>query len=146
MKKVNITNRKGSYDYELLKDYTAGISLLGTEVKSIKNGNVSITDTYCTIVNGELYVHGLYVKDLKFGDSKTHENLRTKKLLLKKKELIKLQTELIKGLTIIPYCLFENDKGLLKLRIYLAKGKKSYDKRNSIKERDLNREVNKNLI
>jgi SsrA-binding protein len=112
---------------------------MGSEVKSIRDGKVSLVDAYCYFNEGELYVKGMNIPE--YRQSYTHEPIRDRKLLMKKKELVKLQKELIKGLTIVPYKLFTNDRGLLKMEIVLAKGKKLWDKRESLKEKDIKREM-----
>lgn len=116
-----------------------GIKLLGSEVKSIRGGKVSLVDAYCFFNDGELFVKGMNIPEYK--QSYTHEPLRDRKLLLKKKELIKLEKELVKGLTLIPYKIYSTERGLLKMEIVLGKGKKLYDKRESLKEKDVKREI-----
>lgn len=137
--KVEIINRKVSYEYFFIETFTAGIKLMGSEVKSIRNGKVSLVDAYCYFVDGELFVKGMNIPESK--EYFSHEPLRDKKLLLKKKELLKIQKNLIKGITLVPYKVFTNEKGLLKMEIVLAKGKKLYDKREDIKKKDINREI-----
>jgi len=136
---VNIVNRKVSHEYFFVDTFVAGVKLMGSEVKSIREGKVSLVDAYCYFNEGELYVKGMNIPEYK--QSYTHEPIRDRKLLMKKKELVKLQKELTKGLTLVPYKLFSNDRGLLKMEIVLAKGKKLYDKRESLKEKDVNREM-----
>jgi len=136
---VNIVNRKVSHEYFFVDTFVAGVKLMGSEVKSIREGKVSLVDAYCYFNEGELYVKGMNIPEYK--QSYTHEPMRDRKLLMKKKELVKLQKELTKGLTLVPYKLFSNDRGLLKMEIVLAKGKKLYDKRESLKEKDVNREM-----
>jgi SsrA-binding protein len=136
---VNIINRKVSHEYFFVDTFVVGVKLMGSEVKSIRDGKVSLVDAYCHFNEGELYVKGMNIPE--YRQSYTHEPIRDRKLLMKKKELIKLQKELIKGLTIVPYKLFTNDRGLLKMEIVLAKGKKLYDKRESLKEKDIKREM-----
>jgi SsrA-binding protein len=137
---VLIKNRKASYDYFFIEEYTAGIQLLGTEVKSIAEGKVSLVDSFCYFDNNELYVKDLNISSVK---NFSHDPLRVKKLLLNRKELNKLQKNLDKGITIIPVNIFSNNKGRIKIKIALAKGKKDYDKRNSIKEREASIEIRK---
>ncbi len=137
----SIVNRKARFEYTFIDTYTAGICLIGSEVKAIKDGRVSMVDTYCIFNNDELWVKGLGITP--GPGSFQHEPLRDKKLLLKKKELKKLRSSLDKGLTIIPVKIFVNEKNRLKMEIALAKGKKLYDKRESIKERDIDRENNR---
>lgn len=136
---VNIVNRKVGHEYFFVDTFVVGIKLMGSEVKSIRDGKVSLVDTYCYFKDGELYIKGMNIPEYK--QSYTHEPLRDRKVLMKKKELVKLQKELVKGLTLVPYKIFSNDKGLLKMEIVLGKGKKLYDKRESLKEKDINREI-----
>lgn len=142
-KKVNIKNRKAFFDYFFLKEYVAGVQLSGTEVKSIRNGKISLADSFCYFNSGELFLKGVNISSTE--DSFSHDPLRNRKLLLKRKELKKLENSLEKGLTIIVKRIFSNDRGLIKIEIALSKGKKNFDKRSSIKERDLNRDLAKNL-
>ena len=116
---------------------------MGSEIKPIGNNSVSLVDAYCYFKNGELFVKGMNIPEGK--SDYTHEPLRDRKLLLKKRELRKLEKQLINGLTIVPYRMFRNNKGLIKLEIVLAKGKKLFDKRNTIKGRDIERDVNRQL-
>ena len=135
----SIVNRKARFEYTFIDTYTAGICLLGTEVKAIKDGKASMVDTYCIFDKGELWVKGLVITP--GPGSFQHEALRDKKLLLRKKELKKLSSSLDKGLTIIPVKIFGDERNRLKMEIALAKGKKLYDKRESIKERDVERDL-----
>ena len=141
--KIQINNRRASFDYEFLETYTAGIVLVGTEIKSIRAGKASLADAYCYFdLSGQLYVRGLNVAQYFWGSWGQHEPLRDRKLLLREKELRSLrQAVRQKGLTIIARRLFIADNGYAKLDIALAKGKKEYDKRQSIKEKDLRREL-----
>lgn len=141
--RVNIVNKKVKFEYFFVETFVVGIKLQGSEVKSINDSKVSMTDTYCYFKNGELYVKGLNIASSNV--SYAHEPMRERKLLMKKKELRKLENELINGLTIIPYRLYRNETGLIKMEIVLAKGKKLWDKRDSIKERDINRELKRGL-
>jgi SsrA-binding protein len=136
---VNIVNRKVSHEYLFVDTFVVGIKLVGSEVKSIRDGKVSLVDAYCFFNDGELYIKGMNIPEYK--QSYTHEPLRDRKVLMKKKELVRLQKELVKGLTLVPYKIFSNDKGLLKMEMVLGKGKKLYDKRESLKEKDINREM-----
>ncbi len=138
----SIVNRKARFEYTFIDTYTAGICLIGSEVKSIKDGRASMVDTYCIFNNDELWVKGLGITP--GPGSFQHEALRDKKLLLRKKELKKLRSSLDKGLTIIPVKIFINEKNRLKIEIALARGKKLYDKRESIKERDIERDMRRN--
>ena len=140
-KTVNIKNKKASFEYFFLDEYTAGMVLTGTEIKSIREAKVSMADAYCIFHRGELYVKNLNISKYDNGTYYNHDPLRERKLLLSRKELRKLESKLTdKGLTIIPTRLFINDRGLAKLDIALAKGKKLYDKRESIKEKDIKRD------
>ena len=139
---VNIKNRRASFDYEILDRYTAGIQLFGTEIKSIRLGKASLVDTYCYFVGGELWVKNMHVAEYFYGSYNNHSARRERKLLLTAKELDKLQRgSKDPGFTIIPVRLFINEKGLAKLVIALAKGKKQYDKRESLKEKDDRRDM-----
>lgn len=136
-KSVNIKNKRATFDYELIETWTAGIVLTGTEIKSIRDSKASLADTYCTFINGELWVKGMHVAQYFYGSYNNHETKRDRKLLLTRKELRKLAAESKNpGFTIIPTRLFINDTGLAKLVIALAKGKHQYDKRQSIKENE----------
>jgi len=141
---TNIKYKKAYFNYEILEKYVAGLELKGTEIKSIREGKVNFNDAYCIFKNNELFVKGMHIAEYKMGNIFNHDPLRLKKLLLHKKELIKLKQKADeKGLTIIPLRIFINNKGLAKLEIGLAKGKKLHDKRQSIKEREYNRNLNK---
>jgi SsrA-binding protein len=142
-KSVSIINKKAKFEYEFLQTETCGIQLVGSEVKSIRGGKASISEGYCYFNNGELFVKGMNISDYGYGSS--HDTTRDRKLLLKRKELNNLENQLTNGLTIIPYRLFLNDKGLIKMEIALARGKKLYDKRNSIKSRDIDRDLKRDL-
>ena len=140
--KVQVSNRRASFDYEFLETYTAGICLVGTEIKSIRAGKVSLQDAFCYFVDGELYVKGMNIALYHWGSWGQHEPARDRKLLLNRKELRHLaQAVKTKGLTIVAVKLFVSDNGYAKLVIALAKGKKEYDKRQSIKDKDLRREM-----
>jgi SsrA-binding protein len=136
---VNIINKKSKFEYEFIQVEIAGIKLSGSEVKAIRMGKASISEGYCYFNNGELLIKGMNISDYGYGSF--HETVRDRKLLLKKRQLNNLESQLINGLTIIPYRLFLNDKGLIKIEIALARGKKLYDKRQSIKERDIDRDM-----
>ena len=146
---INIKNRKATFEYEILSKFTAGISLLGTEIKSIRNNKANISDAYCIFNNNELYVKNLHISEYPNSGYVNHEPKRDKKLLLNKQELQKLHTKVKeKGNSIVPLRLFINEKNKAKIEIALAKGKKIYDKRESIREKDLKRELdrkNKNI-
>ena len=139
---IEIRNKRATYEYFLIDTYTAGLVLTGTEIKSIRDGKANLTDSYCTFRGHELFVYEMHVSEYRFGSYLNHPAKRDRKLLLTKRELHKLQNKVKeKGFTIIPVLLFVNPKGLAKLNIALAKGKKFYDKRESIKERDNKREL-----
>ncbi|WP_372473270.1 SsrA-binding protein SmpB [Capnocytophaga sp. ARDL2] len=136
-KNVNIQNKRAKFEYEFLEKYTAGIVLVGTEIKSIRLGKASIADSFCEFNNGELFMINSHIEEYSFGTHYNHKAKSERKLLLNKKELKSLQKSVQnKGLTIIPLRLFTNEKGLAKVEIALARGKKLHDKRETIKERD----------
>jgi SsrA-binding protein len=139
MEAVYIKNRKASFDYIFIKEYTAGIQLFGTEVKSIRDGKVSLVDSFCYFKNGELFMKGVNIAVGK--TSYTHEPLRDRKLLLNRKELNKLENEMERGMTIIVKKFFSTKENLIKAEIALAKGKKDYDKREALKDKDVKREM-----
>ena len=140
--KISIKNRKANFDYSFLEVYSAGIILVGTEIKSIREGNVSMVDSYCYFKNNELFIKNLNISTYNQGNIYNHEPTRERKLLLKKKEINKIQSKLSdRGLTIIPTSLFTSDRGIVKVEIAIAKGKKSFDKREYLKIKDLNRET-----
>lgn len=142
--KVEIKNKRAEFDYEFLDTYTAGIVLTGTEIKSIRAGKASLVDSYCYFAGNELYVKNMHIADYWWGSFNNHDPRRERKLLLTKKELRKLQRATKeKGLTIIATRLFIAENGYAKLNIALAKGKKEYDKRNSIKEKDIRRDMDR---
>lgn len=139
---ISIKNRKAEFEYFLLTSYSAGIVLSGTEIKSIRAGKANITDAYCSFENGELWVHNMHISEYANGSYNNHEPKRDRKLLLTAKELKKLLIKLNeRGMTIIPTLLWINEKGFAKLNIALARGKKMYDKRESIKAKDNRREM-----
>jgi SsrA-binding protein len=141
---ILIKNRRASFDYEFLETYTAGIQLVGTEIKSIRAGKCSLQDSYCFFVGNELFVRGINIATYHWGSWNQHEPVRDRKLLLNRKELRHLQqADKQKGLTIVAVKLFIADNGYAKLLIALAKGKKEYDKRQSIKEKDVRREMDR---
>lgn len=141
--KISISNRRASFDYEFLETYTAGIQLVGTEIKSIRLGKASLSEAYCYFdTSGQLFVKGLNIAQYFWGSWGQHDADRDRKLLLSRKELRHLRQEVkLKGRTIVALKLFVADNGYAKLSIALAKGKKEYDKRQSIKEKDLRREM-----
>ena len=141
---VEIKNRRASFDYEFIETFQAGIVLTGTEIKSIRAGKASLVDAFCYFNNNELYVKNMHVAEYFYGSYNNHAARRDRKLLLERKELRKLK-EAVKnpGFTIVPMRLYINEKGLAKLVIALARGKHEYDKRESIKERDDKREMDR---
>ncbi len=144
MQNINIKNKRATFDYELVEKLTAGIMLTGTEIKSIRAGKVSLVDSYCFFAKGELWSKGIHIAEYKFGTFYNHEEKRERKLLLNKKELRKWERKTKEtGLTIIPIRLFLNEKGLAKLVIALAKGKKHYDKRETLKSKQATREMDR---
>ena len=141
---IEIKNKKASFEYEFLERLTAGIKLVGTEIKAIRLGKANISDAYCTFANNELYVKNMHVSEYDWGTCNNHEPKRERKLLLNRKELNKLfRKSQEKGLTIVAYKIWINDKGLAKLDIALAKGKKLYDKRETLKTKDSKREMDR---
>jgi SsrA-binding protein len=139
---ILIKNKKAYFEYFIIDEYVSGIQLLGTEIKSIRNGKVSISESYCSFINNELFLINSFINEYEFGNLRNHDAKRNRKLLLTKRELRKLKVSISeKGLTIIPLSMFINDKGLCKVKIGLAKGKKEHDKRDSIKDRDIKREL-----
>lgn len=139
--KIEIKNKRASFEYELLESFTAGIALSGTEIKSIRAGKASLVDSYCYFVNRELYVKNMHIAEYWWGSFNQHDPRRDRKLLLNRKELNKLfRASREKGLTIVATRLFIAENGYAKLNISLAKGKREYDKRHTIKEKDLRRE------
>jgi len=140
--RIQISNKRASFDYEFLETYTAGIQLVGTEIKSIRAGKASLQDAYCYFEKGELYVRGMNVALYGWGSWGQHAPTRDRRLLLTKKELRHLSQKVKeKGLTIVAVKLFISDGGFAKLLIALAKGKKVYDKRQSLKAKDARREI-----
>ncbi len=141
-KQVNITNKRANYEYNLLQKYTAGIQLFGTEIKSVRDGNVNLSDAFCFFLNEELFMRNMHIGTFKQGSYNNHEPLRIRKLLLKKSELNKLRIKAAeRGLTIVPLKMFISETGYAKVEIAVAQGKKSFDKRESIKERDVERQM-----
>ena len=139
---IQVKNKKAYFEYHILEKYVAGIALLGTEIKSIREGKVNINDSFCTFLGNALYIRNMHISEYSHGSFYNHEAKRDRQLLLKKKELKKLKTKLDeKGLTIIPLRMFISNRGFAKLEIALAQGKKDFDKRESIKERETKREL-----
>ena len=139
--KIEIKNKRASFEYEFIESFTAGIVLTGTEIKSIRAGKASLTDSYCYFAGKELFVKNMHIADYWWGSFNKHDPRRDRKLLLTTKELRRLfRATREKGMTIVATRLFISEKGFAKLNISLAKGKREYDKRHSIKEKDLRRE------
>lgn len=134
---INIKNKRATFDYEIIDTLQAGIVLTGTEIKSIREGKAGLADTFCYVYNNEVWVKNMYIAEYSFGSYNNHQTRRDRKLLLTKKEIARLSnTAQTPGFSIIPTRLFLNEKGFAKLVIAIARGKKQYDKRDSIKERD----------
>ncbi len=146
-KEVNIKNRRATFDYAITDTYTAGIVLTGTEIKSIRMGKASLVDTFCYINNGEVWVKNMYIAEYFYGTYNNHAERRDRKLLLNRKEIRELRKDSESpGYTIVPLRLFISQKGYAKLVIGVAKGKKEYDKRQAIKERDDKRELARTMM
>jgi SsrA-binding protein len=140
---ISIKNRKASYEYSFLDTYIAGIQLVGVEIKSIRNGRVNLSESYCVFQSGELYLKNAHISPYENAGYVKIDPLRDRKLLLNKHELRKLSDGVSKkGLTIIPTKMFVNDRGLCKVEVCLCQGKKNYDKRESLKEKDLKKRIN----
>jgi SsrA-binding protein len=143
-KTVNIRNKQASFEYHFIETFIAGMVLTGTEIKSVRMGKVQMQGAYCFIDDEELFLQNVHIAPYEVGTHYNHEPLRIRKLLLKKKEIRKLAKGLEeKGLTIVPVRLFINDRGLAKLELALAKGKKLYDKREDIKAKDIQRDIDR---
>lgn len=141
---IRIKNKKASFEYTFIEKFVAGIVLTGTEIKSIRESKVSIAEAYCLFVNEELFVRNMHISEYSYGTYNNHDPRRDRKLLMNRKELRKLNTKLKEqGITIVPIVLFVNEKGLAKIEIALAKGKKLYDKRESLKDKDHQREIDR---
>ncbi len=141
---INIKNRKVTFEYELIEKFIAGIQLSGTEIKSIRGGKVNLSESYCQFIGTELFVKNMHIAEYEMGTCNNHIALRDRKLLLTRKELYKLHKKVKEsGLTIVPVRLFVNDRGLAKLQIALARGKKTYDKRESLKRKDAQRDMDR---
>lgn len=141
---INIKNKRAYFDYHLLDHYFAGIALLGTEIKAIRQGKANMTDAFCTFIGNNLYIRNLHISEYSHSSFYHHDIKRDRVLLLQKKELKKLRSKgEEKGYTIVPLRIFINERGFAKLEIALAQGKKEFDKRDSIKERDTKRELDR---
>ena len=144
--KVEIKNKKAKFEFEFIENFTAGIQLFGTEIKSIRNNKASIAESYGIMIKNELFIRNMYVGDYEKSGHFNHDSKRDRKLLLNKIELIKINKKLKnKGLTIVPTKLFIGKNGWAKLNISIAKGKKIYDKREDLKTKDIKREIDRNL-
>lgn len=146
MKKENIRikNKRASFEYYVIEQLVAGIVLTGTEIKSIRDGKANLSDSYCVFVGMELFVKGMHISEYTYGTYNNHDPKRDRKLLLNFRELRKLSTKVKeKGFTIVPLALFINEKGLAKLEIALARGKHHFDKRDTLKEKDTKREIDR---
>jgi len=142
--RINIKNKRAQHDYLVIDKYTAGIVLTGTEIKSIRAGKASLVDTFCYIHNGELWLKGAYIAEYDLGSYNNHATRRDRKLLLNRKEILNLQNDTRSpGFTIVPLQLFINEKGLAKVVIGLCRGKKEYDKRATLKEKQDRREMDR---
>lgn len=143
-KNIVIKNKRASFDYELLEKFTAGIVLVGTEIKSIRLGKASLSESYCAIQNGEMWLINMNISEYFYGSYNNHETRRDRKLLLNKKELKKIERKTKEtGLTIVPVRLFFTERGFAKVRIALAKGKKQYDKRQTLREKEDKRQLDR---
>jgi SsrA-binding protein len=143
---IEIKNRRAAFQYFLLDEYTAGMVLTGTEIKSIRDGKANLTDAYCTFIGNELFVRQMHISEYRFGSYLNHPAKRDRKLLLTRRELRKLQNKIKeRGFTIVPTMLFVDSRGYAKLNIALAKGKKFFDKRETIKAKDSRRDMERQL-
>ena len=134
---INIKNRRATFDYEIVETFTAGIVLTGTEIKSLRQGKAGLTDTYCICQNREVWVKNMYIAEYSFGSYNNHTTHRDRKLLLNRKEIVRIAKACQQpGYSVVPLRVFINERGLAKMVIAIAKGKKSFDKRQSIKERE----------
>ena len=143
-KNIQITNRKATHEYHFLKTYEAGIMLQGTEVKALREGSANLNDAYCFMKDGEMYIKSLFIAEYSQGNIFNHETRRLRKLLLRNSELKNFERKLKeKGLTVVPYKVYFSDRGLAKVQIALAEGKKAHDKRATMQERDNKREMDR---
>lgn len=143
-KSISIKNKRASHEFYLIQEFTAGIQLTGTEIKSIRDGKASLVDGYCTFTGNELFIRNMHISEYSLGTHYNHDPKRDRKLLLTKRELKKLAIKVKeRGFTIIPTLLFINEKGLAKLTIALARGKHAYDKRETLKQKDMQREMDR---
>lgn len=141
---INIKNRRATFDYEIIESFTAGMVLTGTEIKSIRQGKAGLTDTYCMVENGEVWLKGMYIAKYSYGSYNNHSTHRDRKLLLNRKEINKIyKASMLPGYSIIPLRIFLNEKGFAKVDIAIARGKKQFDKRQSIKAREDKRSMDR---
>ena len=141
---LNIKNKRAFFEYEVLDKYTAGMVLRGSEIKSLREGEASIKEAYCYINKGEIFIKGMHIAEFKQASYNNHEPLRERKLLLNKREIKKISDKLkVQGLSLVPTKVFINSKGFAKIDIFIGKGKKLYDKRNTNKDRDNKRELDR---
>ena len=141
---INIKNRRATFDYEIIESFTAGMVLTGTEIKSIRQGKAGLTDTYCMVENGEVWLKGMYIAEYSYGSYNNHSTHRDRKLLLNRKEINKIyKASMLPGYSIIPLRIFLNEKGFAKIDIAIARGKKQFDKRQSIKAREDKRSMDR---
>jgi len=141
---ITIKNKKASHDYEFIDKYIAGIKLMGTEIKSIREGKAALTDSYCFFSDGELYIKGMHIAEYWWGNLNNHDPLRERKLLMTSRELRKIERKIKEtGLTIVVIKVFINERGLAKAEIAVARGKKEYDKRQTLKRKDADRELDR---
>ncbi len=145
--KIQIKNKKAAFEYYLLEEFSAGIVLTGTEIKSIRAGKASLNEAYCAFTGYELFIRNMHIAPYSHGTYNNHEPKRERKLLLTSRELRKLKTRIDeRGYTLIPVLLYINEKGLAKLNVALARGKKMHDKRDAIKQKDIQREIDRSNI
>ena len=136
-KDINIKNRRAKFEYEIIETFTAGLVRTGTEIKSIRQGKASLVDSFCYVANGEVWVKNMYIAEYFYGSYNNHAARRDRKLLLNRKEIVKIdKMSSVSGFTIVPLRVFINERGLAKIVIGIGKGKKDYDKRQAIKERE----------
>ncbi|MBL7778521.1 MAG: SsrA-binding protein SmpB [Chitinophagales bacterium] len=142
--KINVRHKRAEFDYEIVERFDAGIMLTGSEIKSIRNGGGSINESYCLIRDGEVFIKGMTIPEYSHGTYANHDPTRLRKLLLNKRELNRIEAKIReRGFTLIPIRLFMNERGFAKLEIALGRGKKHYDKRQSLKQKDTKREIEK---
>ena len=141
---VNIKNRRATFDYEIIETFTAGIVLTGTEIKSVRLGKAGLTDTYCMVENNEMWMKGMYIAEYSYGSYNNHEQKRDRKLLLTRREIARLESATRQtGYTIVPTLVWIDENGRAKMDIALCKGKKAYDKRQTMKEKEDRREMDR---